>query len=264
MNVFIRELKANRKALIIWSISMFLLVLSGMAKYKAYSSAGAANALFLDMPPSIKILLGFGSFDVTTISGFFALLFLYIELAAALHAALLGAGIIAKEERDKTTEYLMTKPVSRAAVITSKLMAALVNIIVINVVSLVSSIFVVAAYDKATDISVKISLFFLSMFIVQLIFLSFGAFLAAFMRNPKSSGSFAVAVLLIGFVISKLTDLTETLNFLNLFSPFKYFSYYKLEGGGGLNFTIVILSLVLVAVLTASTYYFYQRRDLNV
>ncbi|MGE5389577.1 MAG: ABC transporter permease subunit [Deltaproteobacteria bacterium] len=264
MNIFFRELKANRKSLIIWSICMFLLVLSGMAKYKAYSSAGAATALFLSMPRSIRILLGFGSFDVTTISGFFALLFLYIEFAAALHAALLGAGIIAKEERDKTTEYLMTKPVSRTTVITAKLIAALINIIVINVVSLVSSIFIVATYNQGTDISGKISIFFLSMFIVQLIFLSLGAFMAAFMRNPKSAGSFAVAVLLIGFVISKLTDFTETLNFLNLFSPFKYFNFYKLESGRGLDSSIVILSLVLVAIFFTSTYYFYQKRDLNV
>lgn len=264
MNIFFRELKANRKALMIWSICMLLLVLSGMAKYKAYSSAGAANALFLSMPRSIKILLGFGSFDVTTISGFFALLFLYIELAAAIQAALLGTGIIAKEELDKTSEYLMTKPVSRSTVITAKLTAALINIIVINVVSLFSSIFIVAAYNQGTDISVKISIFFLSMFIVQLIFLSLGAFLAAFMRNPQSAGSFSVAVLLIGFVISKLTDFTETLNFLNPFSPFTYFNLYKIEAGQGLNSSIVIFSLVFVIVLIVTTYVFYQKRDLNV
>lgn len=264
MNIILRELKANRKALIVWSISMFLLVVSGMAKYTAYSAGGQAGAVFNDMPYSVKALLGFGSFDPTTPSGFFAMLFLYIELATAIHAVLLGAGIIAKEESDKTAEFLMIKPVSRSAIITAKLTAAFLNVIVINIVSLVSSIVMVAAYNKGTDITGKIVMFFISMFIVQLIFLSLGAVLAAFMRNPKSSGSLGAGILFIAFIVSKITDLTSRLNFLNLISPFKYFNVNNLVVGQGLNLGIVILSLVLVAVFSVSTYVFYKKRDLKV
>lgn len=263
MNIFLRELKANRKALIIWSVCMFLLVLSGMGKYTAYSS-GQSNDVFAKMPYSIKALLGIGSFDVTTMKGYFAMLFLYIELTAAVHAVLLGAGIIAKEERDKTTEFLMIKPVSRTTIITSKLLAALVNIFILNIVSLVSSIVMVAAYNKGNDISSEIEMFILSMFIVQLIFLSIGTALASFIRNPKSSGSLSVGILLVSFVISKITDLTDKLNVLNILSPFKYFSYENMAAGNGLNIGIVILSLLLVAAFSASTYFFYQKRDLNV
>lgn len=264
MNIFLRELKANRKALIIWSVCMFLLIVSGMGKYTAYSAGGQNNEVFKNLPYSIKALLGMGSFDVTTMAGYFAMLFLYIELTAAIHAVLLGAGIIAKEERDKTTEFLIIKPVSRTKIITSKLLAAFVNIIILNVVTLVSSITMVAAYNKGKDISGEISMFILSMLIVQLIFLSIGTALAAFMRNPKTSGSLSVGILLVSFVISKITDFSDRLNGLNVLSPFKYFDYKSLVEGNGLNFGIVILSLVLVAAFSFSTYFFYQKRDLNV
>ena len=264
MNLFLRELKANRKALIIWSVCIFLLVLSGMGKYTAYSSGGQSAAVFNDLPYSMKALLGMGSFDVTTMSGYYAMLFLYIEITVAIHAALLGSGIISKEERDKTAEFLMVKPVSRIAIITFKLLAALVNIIILNIVTLVSSISMVAAYNKGTDISGEIVSFLLSMFIVQLIFLSLGAALAAFMRNPKSSGSLATGILLIAFVISKITDLTDRVNVLNVLSPFKYFSYIDIVNGNGLSIVIVILSLVLVAAFSISIYLFYPKRDLHV
>jgi len=264
MNLFLRELKANRKALIIWSVCMFLLVLSGMGKYTAYSSGGQSNAVFNDLPHSVKALLGMGSFDVTTMSGYYAMLFLYIEIAVAIHAALLGSGIIAKEERDKTTEFLMIKPVSRNSIITFKLLAALINIVILNIVTLVSSIIMVAAYNKGNDISGEIALFMLSMFIVQLIFLSLGAALAAFMKNPESSGSLATGILLIAFVISKITDLTGRVNVLNVLSPFKYFSYTDIVNGNGLSIVIVILSLVLVAAFSISTYLSYTKRDLHV
>ena len=263
MNIFLRELKSNRKALIIWSICMFFFVLSGMGKYTAYS-AGGNSEVFDKMPHTMKALLGFGSFDVTTMSGFFALLFAYIAVTAAIHAALLGSGIIAKEERDKTTEFLMVKPVPRATIITSKLLAALINIIVINLVTLASSIVMVGAYNKGEDISGVIVMFLLSMFIIQLIFLSLGAMLSALMKKPKASGSLAVGILMISYIISKVTDLTDSVNALNIFSPFKYFSYESILKGEGLSLGISLLSLVLAAAFSALTYFFYLKRDLKV
>lgn len=257
-------MRANRTALIIWSACMFLLVLSGMGKYTAYSSGGQSAAVFNDIPHSVKAMLGMGSFDVTTISGFFAMLFLYIELTVSIHAALLGAGIISKEERDKTSEFLMIKPVSRKKVITSKLLAAFVNVLVINLVTLASSVVMVSSYNKGADITGEIVLFMLSMLFVQLIFLSLGAFIAAITRNPKGSGSAAVGFMLLAFVISKVTDLTDRLNVLNILSPFKYFNYADLVNGKGLNAVIVLLSLVLIAVLSFSAYYFYPKRDLQI
>ena len=243
---------------------MFLLVLSGMAKYTAYSSGGQNAAVFNEMPYSVKALLGMGSFDVTTMAGYFAMLFLYIELAAAIHAALLGASIISKEERDKTTEFLMIKPVSRKTVITSKLLAAFFNVAIVNIVTLVACVTMVTKYNKGVDITEKVLMFMLSMFIVQLIFLSLGAALASFTKNSKSSGSLTMGLLLIAFIISKITDLTDKINVLNILSPFKYFSYADLVGGKGLDSVIVILSLLLVAALAASIYIFYPKRDLTV
>lgn len=263
MNIFIRELRANRKALIIWSVCMALFVLSGMSKYTAYSN-GAGNEIFTKIPDTMKALLGFGSFDVTTMPGFFAFLFPYLELTTAIHAVLLGSGIIAKEERDKTTEFLITKPVSRSTIITSKLMTALVNIVIVNIVTLISSIAMVSAYNKGEDITGEIAMFLLSMFIVQLIFLSLGAALSAFMRNSKASGSLAIGILLGSYVISKVTDLTDQVNVLNVLSPLKYFNYEKIVNGNGLNIGIVLLSLLLIVIFSAATYFFYQRRDLNI
>lgn len=263
MNIFFRELKANRKALIIWSVCMVFFVLSGMAKYTAYSS-GSSTEIFNKIPYSIKALLGMGSFDVTTMSGFFAFLFTYIALTIGIHAALLGSGIIAKEERDKTTEFLMVKPVSRTTVLSAKLLAALVNVVIINLVTLASSMVMVAAYNNGKSINKEISIFFLSMFIIQLIFLSLGAVLSAIIKKSKASGSIATGIIFGSYVIAKITDLTDHFNWLNVFSPFKYFSYTDIIDGKGLSFTITLLCIVLAAAFTVSTYFFYNKRDLNV
>lgn len=264
MNIFLRELKSNRKSLIIWGIGMFLMIASGMSKYTTYSSSAQNSEIFNSMPYSIKALFGFASFDVTTMSGFYAFLFLYIELTAGIHAVLMGAGIISKEERDKTTEFLITKPVSRNLIITSKLLASLFNIIIINIVSLVSSIIMVSAYNKGISVSKEICIFIFSMFIVQLIFFSIGAVISSFIKNAKSSGSLSVAILLGAFVISRITDFTDRIDVINIFSPFKYFSYENMAKGQGLNIGISIFSLALILVCLYFTYIFYGKRDLEV
>lgn len=264
MTLFLRELKANRKAFIIWSVCMLLLILSGMGKYTAYSEGGDSVALFNDLPHSVKALFGMSSFDVTSMSGYFAMLFLYIELTVGIHAALLGAGILAKEERDKTTEFLMVKPISRVSVITSKLAAALLNILFINLITLISALLMVSRYNNGESINTEILYFFISMFVVQLIYFSLGASISALIDNPKSSGSITIGALLLGYVISRVTDLTDKLNILNLLSPFKYFSYVNIVEGKGLNALVILLTIILIGVLILMTYILYGKRDLRV
>ncbi len=263
MNIFIREWRANRKALIIWSVCMILFVLSGMSKYTAYSAEGGSD-IFNQMPTTMKALLGIGSFDVATMSGFYAFLYPYIALTTGIHAVLLGNGIIAKEERDKTTEFLMAKPVSRASIITAKLSVAVINVLIINLITLLSSILMVSAYNKGESITGEIVVFLVDMLITQLIFLSIGTLLSALYRKPKASGALATGILFVAYIISKVTDITDQLDFLNVLSPLKYFSYRRIEEGNGLNAGIVILSMVLITVCIYLTYLCYQRRDLSI
>jgi ABC-2 type transport system permease protein len=264
MNIFLKELKANRKALIIWSVCMFLLVMSGMGKFTAYASGGAGSDVFDKLPHTMKVLLGLGDFEVTKLSGFFAFLFPYLEITTAIHAALLGSSIIAKEERDKTAEFLIAKPVARNVIISAKLLAALVNVTILNIVSLLSSFAIVSSFNTGEDITGEILILHLAMLFVQLIYLSLGAALAAIMRKSKKSGTIATNILLAGYIISKITGLVEHMDVLNIFAPLNYFSLGKAVNGEGISIIISLLCLVLVAGFSTLTYFFYQRRDMNI
>jgi ABC-2 type transport system permease protein len=265
MNIFIREMKAHRKSLIIWSIGMLFMIISGMGKYSSYSGSGqSVTELFDKMPKSLKAVLGFGGFDVTKASGFYGMLFLYLVIMVTIHAVMLGANIISKEERDKTTEFLMVKPVSRTRIITSKLLAALANIVVINIVTLFLSISIVGKYSKGEAIAGDIQILMVGMFILQLLFLFIGTAIASFSKNPKISNSIATTVLLVTFLISVVTDLNSNLEVLKYVTPFKYFVAEKIMYGGGLDPVFVILSFVIIAVMVYGTYVFYKKRDLKV
>ncbi|MFZ3373534.1 MAG: hypothetical protein WA131_11045 [Desulfitobacteriaceae bacterium] len=71
MNIFIREMKAHRKSLIIWCISVLLMVASGMSKYSVLSATGQSmNDLVAKMPRSVQTIMGLGFFDLTEASGY--------------------------------------------------------------------------------------------------------------------------------------------------------------------------------------------------
>ena len=265
MNIFIRELRAHRKSLIIWSVAILFMIISAMGKYSSYAASGQSmNNLLSDIPKTIKAVLGMGDLDLTKVSGFYGMFYLYMLLMATIHASMLGANIISKEERDKTSEFLMVKPVSRGKIITSKLLASLFNIAVFNIVTLVLSIAIVGNYAKGEDITGEICLMMAAMFILQLMFLSIGTGIAAASKRPKSAASIAMAVLLVSFIISSAISMYDKLDGLKYITPFKYFEAEKLMKSGGLDPVFVALSVVIIAALVSVTYVFYRKRDLNI
>jgi len=265
MNIFLRELKAHRKSLIIWSVGMILLIITGMAKYTSlYSTGSAMQDVLNQMPKSVKVVLGMADFDVTKVSGFYGMLFLYIILMTTVHAAMIGAGIISKEERDKTSEFLFAKPVSRDRVISAKLLAAFFNIVVLNIVTTLTSIAIVNKYSNGEQVNGMILTLMLGMFFMQLIFMFIGTGLAAASRNPKTAASAATGILLGTFVIAKAVDLNSGIDFLKYITPFKYFDPVRLILGPGFEPVYIILTVVIVAVLFVATYRLFKKRDLKI
>lgn len=265
MNMFRRELKAHRKSLLIWCVGVVFLIASGMAKYASLSTTDQSlNDLMGEMPKSLQAIMGSSSLDLATAIGYFGVLYVYLIVMAGIHAAMLGANIIAKEERDKTTEFLLVKPISRSNMITAKLLAALVNMLIFNLMTFITSVFMVQQYSNGAEVTADITTLMAGMYLLQLIFMAIGTAIAALAKNPKSAPSMATGVLLIAFILSIAVNMSSRLETLKYLTPFKYFEAKNLIGGGELATFYVILSIIIVASLFAVTYIFYKKRDLNV
>ncbi len=265
MNVFIREMKANTKSLIIWGIAIVLMIVSSMGKYASLSLSGqSVNDLMGQMPNSLKAIMGLGTFDLSTASGYFGVLFIYLAVMTTIHAVLLGANIISKEERDRTSEFLFIKPASRDRIIAAKLIASLVNILMINLVTLSSSILLVQKYAEGETVAGDLTRLMMGMFIIQLIFLFIGTAIAAISENPKSATSISSGILLSTFILSIVIDMNARLASLKYFTPFKYFDAKNIMYGRGFEFVYLAISVVLIAFLVRMTFISYKKRDLKV
>jgi len=264
MNIFLRELKANLKSLLIWSGVIVLLIIMAVTKYSAFAGDPEMLKMLDSMPPAMLDALSMRAFNLTTISGFYGVMFVYFGLMAAIAAAMWGSDSISKEERDKTVEFSLVLPVTRSRVVTAKGLAALVNCIAFVLITWVVSLVAVQSYNPDQAFYNFLALEMQAMFVIELIFLAIGLLLGCAMKQYKRSGSTAVAIILTTYFMSIMAVMNEKLDFLKYFTPFKYFDAGELFRSGKLDATYLLLSAAIIVVSVVAAYWIYNKRDLYI
>ncbi len=265
MNIVKRELKAHLKSLLIWCGSMIFLIYAGMIKYSAFSETGEAVNEFMDsLPAQMKTILGLGDGnDLTSVAVFYSIFFLYFLLLAAVFSTMLGVTILAKEERDRTSDFLFTKPVTRVHVITCKIIAAVINLFVFTLVTLVASLLFVQPYlTEGMSLFLPIFLVCTALFFLELLFFGIGLFLASVTKNAKKASSLATLIILGTFILKVIIELYEKAKPLGFLSPFYYYNAQDLMFDRTLDVPFTILTLLLATAGACACYYFYQKREL--
>ncbi len=264
MNIFVRELKANLRSLLIWGGIVILFVTIGMAKFSAYEGNPEMLAILDELPPALLNAFNMKAFNLTTLSGFYGVMFTYFALILSIAAAMWGSDIISKEERDKTVEFSLTLPVTRSRLVTAKTLAALVNCIGLLLITWGVTVISAQSYQPDSEFYGFLNLSMLALFIMQLIFLAIGIFLGCAMKQYKRASSVAVSLLLGTYFLSVISGLDENLEFLKYFSPFKYFDAGMLLHESRIDITFVWLSAGIIAVSMIGAYVTYSRRDLYI
>jgi ABC-2 type transport system permease protein len=264
MNIFLRELRANLRSLIIWGVVTVLFIVVGTAKFSAYYGNQEMLKMLDSMPQAMLDALKMNAFNLTTVTGFFGVMFIYFSLIATISAAMWGSDVIAKEERDKTVEFTLVLPVTRQKLITGKILAMVVDCIVLLIIMYLATVGAMAKYSPDSEFFSFLRLSMVALFIIQMVFLAVGFFLGCSMKQYKRAGAVAIVLLLGAYFLSIFTSLQPKLEFLHYLSPFTYFDPVKLLNESAIDFPYVLLSLAIVAVLVAGGYYTYARRDLYI
>lgn len=265
MNVLIRELKTYRKSLLFWSIGMVLLIWASMVKYSAFSTADqSVNELMKQFPQSIQAMFGLTGFDLTTISGFFGAIFMYTALIATVHAVIIGSDIVTKEERDHTTEFLFVRPITRLKILSSKIIAGLIIVTILNIVAFLSSYYFADYYSTNGMPFKDIALLMIGLYFLQLIFYSIGIVTASVLKRPKLSGSIATSILLFTFILTVFININEKISNLKYLTPFRYFDARDILLSGKLDTVYVSISMIFIISMFVISFKKYSKRDLSV
>ncbi|MBT3240044.1 MAG: ABC transporter permease subunit [Chloroflexi bacterium] len=264
MNIFKRELRANFKSLLIWSGILILFSIMGIGEFSAYYENPDIIEVFENFPPAFLEAANINTLNITTIIGFFGVMFGYYALIVSVFAIMLGADIISKEERDKTAEFALVYPITRAKIVTGKIFAAIVNCIVINLVTWAGVLLLSARFEPDQKFFEFLQLSIIAFFMLEIIFLALGILLGCALKHYKRANSLAVSIVLGTYILSILSGLSDKLEFLKYFTPFNYFSPLEMSNNMAFDTVFLWLSAVITIVAIGLAYLAYAKRDINI
>lgn len=263
MNMFLHELKAYRKSTMIWTISLVSIVLLFMSMFPTFSKeAEEFKQLMEGFPVELRKAIGLSIESITTVIGFYSYAFLYLKLTGAIQAMNLGTSILSKETREKTAEFLLTKPVTRTQIVTAKVSAALASLLITNAVFIAATMAIAAIVSEADFNQQALFMIAGTLLFIQLMFFALGLIVSVVFSKIKSVIAVSLGTVFGFFMLALIASTTgdEALRYL---TPFNYFdSAYILKNSGYETSYLLVGSLVIFAAVGAS-YFLYTKKDIH-
>lgn len=262
MNMYLHELQSMRKSTIIWTFSIIALAAIYFSVYPGIAKDAADfKRLLYNYPAPIRAAFGISLNSISSILGFYSMIFSFIVLCGAIQAMILGTSVLSKEGRERTADFLLVKPVSRPAIVSAKLLSALTMILVTNILYY-SAAFAMASIVKQSDFSSKLFLMVnLSLLFIQIIFLSLGMVTSVFFKKIKSVLPLSLGVVF-GLYIAGALVAAGGNDSERFISPFRYFDTDYIIKNAGYETRYLVISAVIVVISIAASYIIYSKKDI--
>lgn len=261
MTLVKHELNQEKRSFAIWTCSISLLLMICVflfpemkgemdAMGEAFASMGGFSAAF-----------GMDRLNFGTLTGFYAIeCGNVLGLGGAFYAALIGAAALSKEEKDRTAEFLLTHPVSRARVITEKLAAVMAQVIAMNLIILALALISMAVIGEKIPWK-DVLLLHLAYFLLQVEMAGLCFGVSAFLRRGSTGIGLGLAAVL--YFLNLIANMTDGMEFLTYITPFGYCDGADIVSTGHLNDTPMVLGLAYAAAAVCAGYWRYTRKDIQ-
>jgi len=264
VNIFFRELKANYKFLLVWALALALLNFFMMYVYPSFAADVEALEKLVEMyPEGLLKVFGLDRISLVDPLGFYATeAYFMIILFGSIFAAILGSTLLAKEEDEKTIEFLLARPVTRTQVLTNKILAYLVYLLLFNlIIGLVTygafEIFDVGTYSRSV-----LAYLLAAPFFAHFTFASLGFLSSLFFSRRKSASSAGIGFVLTLYFFDALASFSKEAEFLRYLSPFYYMNAAEILLDGRIDPLNALILLAISAAALGFTHQLYSRRDI--
>lgn len=261
MTMIKHELKQGWKSLAIWTaaIGFFIIICIFMFPEMKnemndvsdmFSSMGAFTAAF-----------GMDRLNFGTLTGFYAVeCGNILGIGGAFFAALMAVGALAKEEKERTAEFLLSHPISRKRLITEKLIGVVTQIIILNVIVFLMMAVSIAAIGEEIPWK-EVGLLHLSYFLVQVELAGICFGISAFLRRSGLGIGLGIAVVMYFFNI--IANISEGAEFLKYITPFGYAEGADIIANTSLDIEKILLGMCFCIIGVIAAYWKYCRKDIQ-
>ena len=261
MTLLKHELKQGFKTLAIWTASIgFLIAICLFLFPEMKGEMDGVSDMFASMG-SFTAAFGMDRLNFGTLIGFYAVeCGNILGLGGAFFASLIAVSALAKEEKERTAEFLLSHPVSRVSVISSKLAALVVQIIVMNVVIFALSAACIAIIGEEPAWK-EICLLHLAYFLLQLELAGICFGISAFLRRGSLGIGLGIAAMM--YFLNIIANISEKAEFLKFITPFGYAEGADIVSNASLDGKLILIGMAFALVGVAAAYFWYSRKDIH-
>jgi ABC-2 type transport system permease protein len=263
LTVFRHEFKMRWRSVVTWSAAIGVVMLVYISLFSSFASqADQINQLMANYPKELLDAFGLNGTDLSTVMGFFGVVFLFAQILLAIQASNYGFSMVSVEEREWTADFLMTKPVKRTSILTGKLVSALAGLTITNLVVWICSFGFInlfkgtKTYDAGT-----LLLLLASIIIFQLFFLGVGLVVSLMVKRVRSVTPYAMGLAFGMYVLSAFGGLLG-MSVIEDITPFKHFEPGYIIQHGAYDLSLVFISLAAIVVSFIASYLLYTHRDI--
>lgn len=261
MTIIKHELKQGWKSFAIWTAAIGFFIVICVFMYPEmkgemddvsdmFSSMGTFSAAFGMDRLNFGTLIGFYAVECGNILG----------IGGAFFAALLGIGALAKEEKERTAEFLLTHPVSRVWVITEKLAAVMLQIIIMNAIVFGMTFASIAMIGEEIPWK-EVCLLHLAYFLLQVELAGICFGISAFLRRSGLGIGLGIAAIM--YFLNIVANISESAEFLKYITPFGYTEGADIIADSCLDWKIVLVGMCFCVVGIVAAYWKYSKKDIQ-
>jgi len=254
----------RRWSLVWWVIGIAAFIILEMAFYPTVRDQAAELEKSFSKLSESAIALFSDTGDFFSPVGYLSGQVFYLMLPLLLGILAIGAGssLIGKEERERTLELLLSRPISRGRLILAKALAGAVIILTIGLVGIVST----AVMAKLVDLAVPFGNILLAGIASIALVLSFGAiaFMVTLLGGTAKTASLGIAslVALAGYLISSLAATVDWLKWPAKAFPFDYYRPAEILRGT-YNWTSIMFIVAVILICGLISWLSFRRRDIS-
>ena len=260
MRIFLHEMKRGRLPLLLWAGAVGgMLGIAILVYPEMTSQMDQINEMFAQMG-SFTAAFGMDKINFGEFTGYFSVeCGNVLGLGGGMFAALTGAGMLAKEMKEHTADFLFTHPVSRSRIGAEKLLAVLCQILLLNLAAAGAAAVASLIVGQQPDWG-KTGLILLAYLLMQLLLGTAAFGLSAFL---KGGGIGVGLVLALGlYFLNILSNVADSLSRLKYLTPYGFTDGSAILNGGAIPGGYLLSFSLIAAVALAAGFYRFSRRDL--
>ena len=261
MTIVKHELRQGRISFLIWTGAVgFLLAVCIYLFPEMKGEMAGVSKIFSSMG-SFTAAFGMDRLDFGSLTGYYSIeCGNVLGLGGAFYAALCAVDMLSKEEKGRTAEFLLTHPVSRARVLTEKLIAVLLQVTamsgIVYLISIVSMILI------GEEIPWKeLNLLHLAYYLLQLELAGVCFGISAFLKKGSTGAGLGLAAIL--YFMNLIANIAKSAEFLKYITPFGYCEGADIISAGKLDTAMVSVGISFGVLGILAAYAKYLRKDIQ-